>query len=276
MGKLILCSGERTTRPYGFASTGVRVYSMEELCYYLYHHVYYIDESMFTDSLIEWIRTELKLPERAEKLRQLKQNRADIKSMVTVILCSTDYYTEYEIKELLKILDEIIGMPLIKRNYMKANSFLKNGLYHEAADTYESILSSPEDTKLTSKEYGDILHNLAVAKVHTSGRKEAAELFREAYIRNQREESLCQHLLALKLSGNEEEYRDRILEYQVSQELLHNITDFMEQVQQEAVNNIELKELQTLKNYIHQGDKATFYQKAGELLEVWKAKARRG
>ena len=276
MGKLILCSGARTTRPYGFASTGIRVYSMEELCYYLYHHVYYVEENMFSDSLIEWIRTELKLPERAEKLRQLKQHKADIKSMVAVILCSTDYYSEYEIKELLKLLDDIIGMPLIKRNCMKANSFLKNGFYHEAADTYESVLNSPEAIKLTPKEYGDILHNLAITKVHLVGYKEAAELFREAYIRNHGEESLHQHLIALKLYGNEEDYRNRISEYQVSEELQNRISDYLEQVNQEVVQYKGIQELQSLKKLFVQGDRVTFYQNAGELLDVWKSKARRG
>ena len=125
MGKLILCSGERTKRPYGFTSTGIRIYSIEELCYYLYHHVYMIDEDMFSDDLLDWIEMELKLTERARMLKNLKKQKSDLKTMVTVVLCSADYYTEHEIKVMLKLLDDMIGMPSIKRSCIKANNYLQ-------------------------------------------------------------------------------------------------------------------------------------------------------
>ena len=73
MGKLILCRGKRTERPYVLQGTGYRIYSIEELCHYIYNNIYSIDETLFTDSLIDWIGTELCLPERAEKGVSLRQ-----------------------------------------------------------------------------------------------------------------------------------------------------------------------------------------------------------
>ena len=60
------------------------------------------------------IKTELCLPERAKKLKSLQRERADLKSLITVVLCSADYYTEQEIKKLLAAVDEIRSMPLAK------------------------------------------------------------------------------------------------------------------------------------------------------------------
>ena len=46
MGKLILCSGKSTNRPYVLSIIGYRAYSIEELCYYIYNNIYSIDESL--------------------------------------------------------------------------------------------------------------------------------------------------------------------------------------------------------------------------------------
>jgi tetratricopeptide (TPR) repeat protein len=270
MGKLILCSGVRTIRPYVFASTGIRIYSIEELCYYFYHHVYMIDEAMLCDDLFDWIGTELKLEERAQKLKQLMKQKTDLKTMVTVVLCSADYYTEYEIKGLLKMLDEVIGMPLIKRNCMKANSCLKNRQYKEAATEYERIINSMEASELSPEEYGDIYHNLAVAKVHITGLKEASRLFCQAYQRNHRDESLKQYLYTLRLCNNDEQYLSEVEENQVSGELVRSISDFLELMEEEAKNSEQMQELLHLKKRKAQGKMGEYYKKTEEIIDSWK------
>jgi hypothetical protein len=274
MGKLILCSGLRTKRPYSFPTCGIRVYSMEELCYFLYHHVYMIEEELFHASLIEWIGTELKLPERAEKLRQLKQKQADAKTLVTVILCSADYYTEYEIKSFLKELDTVMGMPMIKRNSIKASNYLKQQLYREAEAEYERLLETQEAKELSPEDYGDILHNLAVAKLHTTSYCAAADQLEQAYLRNQREESLRQYLFALRLAGSEELYRKKLEEYQASEELRCAIEDMLNHKKEEAVQSSLAAELQQLKQMKLQGNINEFYRRTQELLDGWKSKLR--
>lgn len=274
MGKLILCSGARTMIPYGFASTGVRVYSIEELCYYLFNHIYLIEEEIFSDALIDWIDKELKLTERAEKLRQLKLRNADVKTIVTVILCSADYYTEAEIKGLLKKLDEISGMPRCKRACIKANHCLEQRQYLEAAAEYEKLLQAEDTGDLTPECYGDILHNLAVARLHTTGPKEAAELFSQAYERNRKEESLKQYLYALKLGGCDKLYQEIIEEYQVSDELRQDIEDFLAEKKEAVRCSEQMTEIQYLKQLKAMGQMMEFYRKSEELIEVWKSKIR--
>ena len=274
MSKLILCSGERTKRPYGFAQAGIRIYSIEELCYYLYNHVYMITEEMFCNDLFDWIETELKLPERAQKLKQLKKQKSDLKTMVTVILCSADYYTEYEIKVMLKLLDDIIGMPLIKRNCIKANNWLRNGQYLDAATEYERMINSMEATELSPEEYGDIYHNMAVAKVHITGLKEASKLFYQAYERNHRENSLRQYLYTLRLSNNDMGYLDKAEEYQVSEELKDSITEFLEQKENEAEYSEQRKEIEYLKQKKAKGKMKEYYKMTDDIIDSWKSKIR--
>lgn len=274
MGKLILCSGVRTKRPYSFTSNGIRLYSAEELCYYLYHHVYMIEEEMFCEDLFDWISSELQLPDRALKLKQLKKQNADLKTIITVILCSTDYYTEAEIKGMLKTLDEVIGMPAIKRNYIRANNCLKNKRYAEAAAEYEKIINSNEAAELTPEEYGNVYHNLAVAKIHITGLKEASRLFLQAYERNRREESLVQYLFTLRLSNNENLYEDKLNEYGVTEELKTRMEEFLRQQEIEAAYCEQMNELEHLKSKKDQGKINEYYQKTNEIISSWKAEVR--
>lgn len=274
MGKLILCSGARTKRPYSFPSSGVRLYSIEELCYYLFHHVYLIDEELFSDTLIDWIQNELQLPERALKLRQLKEKKADAKTMVTVVLCSADYYTEYEIKSLLKELDGIANLPKIMRKCIKANHCLKERQYKEAEAEYERLLDSKEATELALGDYGDILHNLAIARMHTMGFTEASSLFEQAYIRNRREDTLRQFLSTLMLINNEELYQKKLQEYQVNEILQQEVEDLLQQKKEEAFQSGLMNELEKLRQTKLQGRMKEYYERTEELIENWKIKIR--
>lgn len=274
MGKLILCSGQRTQRPYGFTSSGIRIYSIEELCYFLYHHVYMIDEAMLNNDLFDWIGTELKLPERAQKLKQLKMQKADLKTIVTVILCSADYYSELEIKSMLNTLDDIIGMPQVKRNCMKAKNYLAGKNYKEAAAEFDRIINSKDAISLSPEEYGDIYHNLAVAKVHISGLKEASRLFSEAYARNHRQESLTQYLYTLLIMNNEEDYIDKTDDYYVSESMKQSIEAFIKQKENEAQETELMKVIAQLKKRKTSGKMNEFYSKSDEIISSWKAQLR--
>lgn len=269
MGKLILCSGKRTDRPYVLPFSGERIYSIEELCYYIYNNVYFIDETMFTVSLIDWIGKELCLTDRAEKLETLKKQGADLKTLITVVLCSADYYTENEIKKLLEVLDDIGTMPPAKRRYIKANSYLNRKQYSEAAAEYESLLVSDDAVGLDPKEYGDVLHNLAIAKLHIYGPGKALELFMHAYERNQRPESLRQYLYTLWICKDRETFYEKLQEYNVDEETGRKIVLRLEQLSDEAKLCKGMNELRMLRSLYSTGNKTEFTEKCGQIIDRW-------
>lgn len=275
MGKMILCSGSRAVRPYVFSATGTRIYSIEELCYYLSSHIYYVDEDIFSDPLIEWIGTDLGLTSRAEKLVHLKEQQADLKTLMTAVLCSADYFSEQEIKNLIKMVDELSGMPPLKRNCMRANSYLYDYKFSEAAGEYERILKSKEAAGLTPEEYGDVLHNLAVAKVHIRGLKEASEIFLQAYERNRREESLRQYLYTLWLGNKTEYLREKLEEYQVEGSLYEDIVLQMDQLTTEADSSDGVARIGQLKKLRAEGRMTEFQRMRDDIIESWITSVRR-
>ena len=75
MGSLILCHRKRARQPYEIARIHMRIYTIEELCYYICNNLYLIDYTMVNRQLCNWIDKELELPKLAEKLREeLRQN----------------------------------------------------------------------------------------------------------------------------------------------------------------------------------------------------------
>lgn len=268
--KLILCSGARAKKPYCFSSSGIRIYSIEELCYYLFNYIYMIDEITFNDELYDWIETELILSDRADKLRVLKRQKADLKTIITVILCSADYYTESEIKSILKQLDDILRKPVIERRCIKAASLLKNGNYKEAAKEYEIIIHSSEASELSPEKYGDIFHNLGVAKAHITGVKEASHLFLEAYKRNNNDESLKQYLYTLLLMGDMTEFENKAGQFQVSESIQEYLKEFIRSKECEAVETEEYKTVAQLSK-LKKGANNKFTKKVEEIINDWKA-----
>lgn len=275
MGKLIICSGKQATRPYEIKLTNTKIYSIEELCYYLYENIDVINEDFFDEELPVWMAEELELTERAQKLQELILNHTGIKDLVVFILCSSDYYTEVEIKQLLKTIDELLKLTPMERMKKKADNFLKYRQFTQAANEYESILNSKEAAALTSDEYGNLIHNLAVVQVNTIGAGAAADKFKEAYERNHNTESLKQYLYALDLSKQDEIYQRVIREYQVSEEIQTEIRDNIDQTLLEVEKEDSYQIVNDLKDYRQAGKINMYYQAAGNQISNWKLEFRR-
>lgn len=269
MGKLILCSGKRTDRPYVLPDTGYRIYSIEELCYYIYNNIYSIDETLFSDSLIDWIGRELSLKSRAEKIEEAMKRHADYKTLLAVVLCSCDYYTKDEIKKLLVAADEIRTMPPARRRYIKANSFLKRKQYGEAASQYERLLISEEATDLSPKDYGDVQHNLAIALLHIYGPERAQKLFLQAYERNRREESLRQYLYTLWITEGREVFYDKVDELNIDKEFIQDIVLRIEQSSKDARLSKEMDEIYRLRKLKNAGSLDEVREKCGQIIDSW-------
>ena len=47
----ILCQGDLAKEPYIIPISEVPVYSLEELCYYMYHNIYTVTEGFFDENL---------------------------------------------------------------------------------------------------------------------------------------------------------------------------------------------------------------------------------
>ena len=67
MGSLILCHKKRAKRPFEISRVHMRIYTIEELCYYICNNLYLIDYTIVNERLCRWVGDELELPKLAEE-----------------------------------------------------------------------------------------------------------------------------------------------------------------------------------------------------------------
>lgn len=282
MGKFILCSGAVAEKPYYFELTDTRIYSIEELCYYIYHNIYAITEEDFNQELICWLKEEVKMQETASKLEYIMEHKNKkesdqnyLKDIVVSLLCSGDYYEEEEILSLIGIMDSIYSLSPSKKRKMKGDNYLKYKNYAMAASVYDEILRGKEAKELTTEEYGDLLHNQAITAMHMTSYLDAIKGFEEAYSRNQKEDSLKAYLIALKIGKGEAEWEKGLQKYAVSEEKKQEYIKEIEQAKRKATFLSSYQGLQKLKLLKEKGKIMEYYVGIEEQMQKWKQSYRR-
>lgn len=275
MGNLILCSGKKANHPFYFRLTDTKVYTIEELCYYIYENIYVISDELYQYDLVEWLKNEVGMEEISNKLKELIDKKNSLKDIVVSILCSADYYTEKEIKDLIQVIDEIELLSPIRKQKIKADNFLKFHNFKQAMIQYKQVLSSKDAAAFTKEEYGDIEHNLGIVFLHTSSYQDAAEHFINAYLRNNNIESLKQYLYALKLSEADEEIEKAKSLYNISEELIESVNITFANAMGKACKHPEYMEIDKLIQWKESGKVKEYYEGMDAILKGYKNEYRK-
>ena len=61
MGAYILCQAKKAGKPYFIENISTNIYSIEELCYYLYNNLYLVDNTIINEGLCKWLEEELEM-----------------------------------------------------------------------------------------------------------------------------------------------------------------------------------------------------------------------
>lgn len=143
----------------------INIYSLEELCYYIYNNIYLIGTDLVDDGLISYIDNELEEPELAKQLQFLVSEEAGLSEIVMTILHYVDYYDNDEIEELKEIIDGLDKQNATERLKLRADNFLNSRRYDSAIRNYELIVYGRKDESLHVDFYGNVWHNMGIAYV---------------------------------------------------------------------------------------------------------------
>ena len=212
----IICEGKVAEQPYVMPYTGKNVYTLEQLCYYLYQNIYSINIDFFNDTLAEWLEQEAGHEKLAGKIKDILADEPELKDLVVTLLCGCDYYQEAEIRKLVEVMDGIANLPLHQKRKIKADNYLRAGQYGKSLIEYRKLLNGGLAINFSTAEYGDILHNQGIAHFYTSSFHRAEMDFKEAYARNNNESSRNHFLWALLLQGKEDQFEEEVKFYGMS------------------------------------------------------------
>lgn len=275
MGKLIVTTGNYARTGYLLKNSKQNIYSMEELCYLIIRNPELCEDYLYDEGLARYIRETLGLKERGALLADLIKREAPLKDLITVVFCSCDYFTKEEIEEFLQEQSKVERSEEWVRTKSKADSYLLQENYRDAVMNYRLLLKEKEAYGITSETLGDIYHNLAIALLHTDGFGEAADYFREAYERNNREESLKQYLLALRFAGDKVMYESALDIYQVTEEVSRWLDAAYFQTELETQEISDFDDLNRLRQLLSNGKINEFYSCVKRMTEQMKEQYRK-
>lgn len=181
MGSLILCHKKRAKRPYEISRVHMRIYTIEELCYYICNNLYLIDHMIMNRRLCDWLQDELDLGEMAEMLRRELDQNASLSEFVLTILKGSVIYAPLEITKIQNLLEQLQNQKDVEKAKYKADTLLKAGEYASAILVYQSVINRERDDSVDKTFYGRIYACLGTAYGSLFLYEEAAAMYREAY-----------------------------------------------------------------------------------------------
>ena len=228
MGSYILCQTQRTEVPFYIENISTNIYSLEELCYFLYHNLYLIDQTVIREELCTWIDEELHLPGLAARLRPHLGKFADIEDFLYPVFKEINYLTYEELRDLNARLAKMDEEPLRLRKKKKGDALAENGMYVNAIQEYQELLKREADADEERSDEERLLdsaisHNLGCAYARLFQMEKAVECFWNAFLFSGNDRDLKTYLLAFRSIRTPLEYESRLAEVEAGDEITEQI-----------------------------------------------------
>lgn len=237
-GRLIFQKELPEKVPYYFNLSDTRVYSLEEMCFYIYENIYTITADTFNEEFLYWLEKAMKEPALAKSIEQLKKAGVPLKMLVMQLMTSVNYYNSEELAKLGQTLDEIEHQNPIEAAKLRADNLVHFCRYMEAIKVYMSVIGqmeAPGAVETTKRFKGNTYHNLASAYMRVMNFSAAAVNYKKAYQLNRDEFSMKCCLWALKMADDESGFFDAAEEYKLSEKYIEGILNEYDEAKSKMV-----------------------------------------
>lgn len=236
-GRLILNRDVAEAVPYYFNVSGMKVYSVEELCYYIYENIYAVNLDTFGEDFFYWLETKMNEPVLSKGMKNLIKAGGTIKEVVRYVMNFVDYYHQDELKSLIGVMDEISRQNPTESRKLAADNYMRYCRYMEAVRSYCDVIYDMEHEAaddVTRDFKGNTWHNLGVCYTRLMNFKSARDCFKKAWRLNQNEESLKSLLWVSKLLGDETSFFDAVENSSMDEEEIQTVVDEFDNVQADS------------------------------------------
>ena len=232
MGSIILCHKKKARNAYEISRIQRRIYTMEELCYYMCNHLYLIDYTIMNQKLCDWLEEELELKELADNLRQTIAQNGSAEQFVVTILAHSSIYTTAELKQIQDILEKLKNQKPIEKQKYKADNLLESGAVNQAILIYQSIVQDEIDESVDKKFYGRVYGCLGTAYGRMFLYQEAAKMYEAAFQICEDVSMLEAYLYACSKYMTKKEYQDMLDRSQIYQKIHMDTQSKLEEMEQ--------------------------------------------
>lgn len=268
------CIGKYAKNPYYIDEICMNLFSVEEVCYYLYENALLIDDSVMKQDLCDFIERELGLTELGRKLSALLRAEGSLSAFVSMILEDTAYCSREELKRIESALRDNASMGPLKRKKMRGDYLFANGKFSLAAGEYKQALEDECGAdELTVK--ADVYHNLGVAYARMFLFDLAAQSFLKSCELEESEDTYEQYLAALRLGKSKDQYLDFVVKHQLNQESVAKLEEKVRKLAEQSRGTKEYMEYRQALALKDEGKVAEYYKALGSVLSKWKQEYRK-
>lgn len=180
MGNLILCRSQTAERPYYVPELGVRLFTGEELSYYIYNHLLLIDESFPDERLLDFLE-QINQEKLAERIRYGRE-QSSLYEVLYLILQELRYYSSAELFTFRKQMEQVSLTGPANRLKAKGDALFSRGQYFAALRIYNQILSQ-EGREQSNKDFvGRLWVSKGACYARTEHFQEALECLQQAFV----------------------------------------------------------------------------------------------
>ena len=227
MSGYILCQTKKADKPFFVESINTNIYSLEELCYFLYHNLYLVDASIINETLCTWISEELDLPRLAAKLRPHLGKFASAEDVLYPVFKEINYLAYEELRTLNGRIERRNSESEEIREKQKGDALMENRMYVNAIRVYQKLLE--KESKDVSGEMRErIFHNQGCAYSYLFQMDKALDCFFMAWRENRSEKALKVYLLAYRSVHSQEEFEKRLEELKVEETVKEEVAGRLE------------------------------------------------
>lgn len=156
-------SDKKAQHPYFIENISMNIYSIEELCYYLYHNLYLADHTVFNEELCNWLRDELELVHLAAKLKQNLERNVSVEEMIYPVFKEINYLTYEEMKGFNSRIVTYGKEKAAVRQKRKGDALTENGMYVNAIRVYQKLLEREDLSEQRKGFAASVRYNLGCA-----------------------------------------------------------------------------------------------------------------
>lgn len=221
-----LCLLGQAKKPYYIENIRTGIYSLEELCFYLYHNMCLIDASIMNEGLCDWIRDELHLTKLYRQLYEQLEKNDGAAFFVLPIFREAGYLSHQKMREYQENLAKLEVQSEDMKQKLRGDYLVKEKMFARAVWEYRRILERRNPGKLGTQFYAGVWNNLGAAYAGLFQFEAAAECFWESYSMMKTKETFRKYISALPLFLSEEAYQEKLKTLRADPYLVQKIQEY--------------------------------------------------
>ena len=219
-GSCRLCYEKTAANPYFIENISTNAFSIEEICYYMYHNPALLDASFANPVLTRWLATELKLVRLATVMDRALADNAGLSGFVLPVFREINYLTHEQLKDYSLRLETLAKAPFSVRVKMKGDALVRGGKYVGAIKAYRLLAEEPVTDEKKPVFLSSVWHNKGVAEMMMMSYDDGLSSFEKAYALNPTKENLMTYLTALIITKPKKKFEEEAAKRKIDEKTL--------------------------------------------------------